>query len=214
MTKITLLIISMFICILNAATAMEYDEPSVFFYHASRTPQNLDEEEILSSNTKIVLQQEAFILRKNDKRYMAGTFGIGPCVAVALYNSNSHTGVLAHLDSLQLSTTTTSNITPLHVNIKDLISKVCIEENKIDECTGAIYSRCSYLLDNIEEYIKKYFPKLLCKTEVGDEGGIVLNAKTGMIYHPDPGVLQSIYLKNGMPPLAAISIDRLIKWVE
>jgi chemotaxis receptor (MCP) glutamine deamidase CheD len=51
-------------------------------------------------NLKTVLQHEVSITDSKKKKYLIGTFGVGPCIAIIGYEPEHHIGFVAHIDSL------------------------------------------------------------------------------------------------------------------
>lgn len=152
------LIINIIVCILNPVFAMlkeDGNDTEVNLSRQASTTLNISCDNFSTSNTKIVLQQEACIIQGDDERYIAATLGLGTCVAFVVYNPDLCKGGLAHLDALQLSQLpAANNIIPLHTNIRSIISK-CTDNIDASNCVCTIYSRLPKMVLEINAYIKK-----------------------------------------------------------
>lgn len=53
-----------------------------------------------SNEARGVAQKELVIANADSQKPILGTFGAGPCVAIAVYNPTTHSAMLAHIDGL------------------------------------------------------------------------------------------------------------------
>jgi hypothetical protein len=142
-----------------------------------------------------------------------GDKGVGPCVAFSVYNPILCKGVLAHLDSAQLSPETAYSINPpLCTNIDSIIS-ACSDKNDRSQCSCIIYSRVrTRHFTEAVKYLHNNYPEILCQTIIGYTGGIILNAKTGKTYESNSLSMFNLLNVYGLPALEIFSADESIKW--
>jgi DNA replication protein DnaC len=130
---------------------------------------------ILKEKCLTVPQQYAAITDKTDKYTILSTFGLGPCHCLIIYNTVSHYGFLAHIDSLNKLNLLNKIFTYLKINNKDDV-KIYISggENNTD-LTCEIYKKLKVL--NLHDRIigthlheRKIYTSISLNTITGDIG--------------------------------------------
>ncbi len=91
-----------------------------------------------SNEARGVAQNELVIASADSQKPILGTFGAGPCVAIAVYNPTTHSAILAHIDELTnisslnkyLDTIAKNSSEPLQVHLaggEEESKKMCVE---------------------------------------------------------------------------------------
>lgn len=128
----------------------------------------------------MVLQHEYTKTTADSTQPVLGTFGAGPCVILALYDSQNKTAVLAHIDAL----TALSSLPTLFQSLS--------KEHTVAHLAGGDSSSKTMCIDIIES-LNKYNIKI-ANADIArsffsayDAASLAIDARTGNIYSPvDP----------------------------
>ncbi|MGD9153747.1 MAG: hypothetical protein PVG30_08890 [Gammaproteobacteria bacterium] len=122
-----------------------------------------------------VLQREYAITTANSKKPILGTYGAGPCLIVAIYDSKSKTAFLAHIDSA--------------TNLKSLtqILKIFNPKTSVVHLFGGDNSSKNMCMDVVEIFESNHF-KLhntdIVRSDWRNAASLAIDARNGQIYTP------------------------------
>ncbi len=123
-----------------------------------------------------VLQGQYSIKQAEDSRYMQ-TFGIGPCVALTLYDNETRTGVMAHIDSPEK----VENSTP--VIIRQLQQQGIDPEDLEARIIGGRTELSEEIIRNLNQSLSQYNVPIVEEDILGNSSrAIMMDLNDGEVY--------------------------------
>lgn len=128
----------------------------------------------------VVLQHEYAIAKETSIKPVLASFGAGPCLIVALYDTKNKVAVLSHVDSC-------TDLTSLP---KNLFSEISIESTVAHLFGGQESSKemCLQILDLIERRGIKIENLDIVRGFGEDAASLAIDVRTGRVYTPVPYV--------------------------
>jgi Protein N-terminal asparagine amidohydrolase len=129
-----------------------------------------------SNEARGVAQNELVIANADSQKPILGTFGAGPCVAIAVYNPTTHSAMLAHIDGL-------TEISSLKKHL-DIIAKNSSEPLQVHLAGGQEESK--KMCAEIIEMLNKRGDNTIKSSKLIPFGGsgesLAIDARTGEIF--------------------------------
>jgi hypothetical protein len=127
-----------------------------------------------NAETISVIQREYAITTSTSPQPVLGTFGAGPCVILALYDSKSKSAILAHIDSR------------IDINSLPRLFSLLSTEDTVAHLFGGYISSQDMCMDIVELLEKNQIKIVNCdiaRTSF-DPASLAIDSRTGIIYSP------------------------------